>query len=97
MQNSTDITDNNDENRTEFRRRTLKSGKIVFNDNKSVLDCTIRNLSETGCQIIVTNNIDIPAAFELHLLSSGEKYQCEIIWRKASEAGVKFKSWFGIG
>jgi PilZ domain-containing protein len=96
MHNSPEQSQDHDENRSEFRRRTLKGGKIVFNDQKSVLDCTIRNLSETGCQIIVTNNIDIPKAFELHLASSGEKYQCEIIWRKANEAGVKFKSWYGI-
>ena len=96
MQDSQDTSENNDEHRSEFRRRTLKSGKIVFNDQKSVFDCTIRNLSETGCQIIVPNQKDIPMSFELHLISSGEKYQCEIIWRKSNKAGVKFKSWYGI-
>jgi len=96
MDTPQDIPDNNDENRSEFRRRTLKSGKIIFNDQKSVLDCTIRNLSETGCQIMVSTHKDLPYAFDLNLTSSGEKYQCEVIWRKGNEAGVKFKSWHGI-
>ncbi len=96
MHNPQDVSENHDDNRSEFRRRTLKSGKIVFNEQSSVIDCTIRNLSDTGCQIIVLNHNDIPTAFELLLPSSGEKYQCEIIWRKGNEAGVKFKSWHGI-
>lgn len=96
MQKLQDSPEEHGEHRSEFRRRTLKSGKIVFNDQKSVIDCTIRNLSETGCQIVVSNLIDIPDDFDLHLTSSGEKYQCGIIWRKANEAGVKFKAWHGI-
>ncbi len=70
----------------------MKSGKIVFNHHQSVLDCTIRDLSEIGCRIIVQNQIDLPADFELHLTSSDEKYHCQIIWRKGKEAGIKFKS-----
>ena len=27
---------------------TLKAGRIVFNQRRSVLDCTVRNLSSTG-------------------------------------------------
>ena len=96
MQKTNDMSENHDEHRSEFRRRTLKGGKIVFNDHKSVVDCTIRNLSATGCQIISPNLIDIPSAIELYLPSSGEKYQGEIIWRKGNEAGVKFKSGHGI-
>jgi len=97
MQKPQDTSENHSENRSEFRRRTLKNGKIIFNEQKSVMDCTIRNLSETGCQIIITGNADIPMTFDLLLPSSGERYQCEIMWRKLNEAGVKFKSWHGIG
>lgn len=92
MQESRDTSDNSDESRAELRRRTLKGGKIVFNHHQSVLDCTIRDLSEAGCRIIVQNQTDLPADFELHLTSSDEKYQSQIIWRKGKEAGVKFKS-----
>lgn len=97
MQNTLENQDENqDENRSEFRRRTLKSGKIIFNDQNSVLDCTIRNLSDTGCQIIVASNANLPVDFELVITSSSERYQCQVIWRKINEAGVKFKAWHGI-
>jgi hypothetical protein len=28
------------------QKRTLKKGRIVFNNRRSVIDCTVRNLSE---------------------------------------------------
>ena len=91
MQEQQNIPQKNDEARSEFRRRTLKGGKINFNSLQSVLDCTIRDLSKTGCRIIVPSQADFPDEFELHLPGSDEKFQCQIIWRKHYEAGVKFK------
>jgi len=91
MQEQQNIPQKEDDSRSEFRRRTLKSGKIIFNNLQSILDCTIRNLSKTGCRIIVPNQADFPAEFELQLPGSDEKFQCQVIWRKHHEAGVKFK------
>jgi hypothetical protein len=36
------------ERRTMSRHRTFKAGKIVLNEGQSVVDCTVRNVSETG-------------------------------------------------
>ena len=36
------------ERRTVPRTRILRGGKILFNDKRSVIDCTVRNLSEVG-------------------------------------------------
>jgi len=91
MQKQKNETEQSGENRSEWRHRTLKGGKIVFNNQQSVLDCTVRNLSKTGCRIIVANQIDIPSDFELHLPGSDKKFQCQIIWRKHHEVGIKFK------
>jgi len=91
MQEQHQITQKDDEARAEFRRRTLKGGKIIFNNRQSVLDCTIRDLSKVGCRLIVASQIDMPEDFELHFLGSDEKFQCHVIWRKQQEAGVKFE------
>ena len=91
MQEQQNIPQNDDESRSDFRRRTLKSGKIIFNNLQSVFDCTIRDLSKTGCRVIVPSQADLPAEFELHLPGSDEKFQCQTIWKKHQEAGVKFK------
>ena len=91
MQEQHTIRQKDDEARREFRRRTLKGGKIIFNNRQSILDCTIRDLSKAGCRIIVPSQADIPAEFELHLPGSDERFKCRIIWRKQKEAGVKFE------
>ena len=97
MQEQPNVSEHSDDNRSEPRRRTLKGGKIIFNNNQCVLNCTIRDLSKAGCRLSVPGQTGLPTEFELHLPSSDDKYQCQIIWRKSFEVGVKFKSWFGIG
>lgn len=49
------------------RRRTLKRGRIVFDDNRSVLDCTVHNLSENGAQLRLPSAVGVPDTFELHV------------------------------
>jgi hypothetical protein len=39
------------EQRRSSRNRTLLQGRVVFNNRFSLLDCTVRDLSETGAQI----------------------------------------------
>ena len=52
-----------DEYRTAPRRRLLKSGKISFGGG--AIDCTVRNLSETGAALDVTSPVGIPEHFTL--------------------------------
>jgi hypothetical protein len=77
-----------DERKTQ-RHRTLKGGKIVFNDRRSVFDCTVRNLSETGAKLAVTSTLGIPQRFAL-ALTDGRNFDCEIAWHTETEIGVRF-------
>jgi len=77
------------ENRIQSRLRTLKSGKIVFNDRRSVVDCTIRNLSRTGACLQMPTTAGIPEHFEL--LLEGVSRTCAIAWRSGSRMGVSFQ------
>ena len=53
-----------EERRKEARRRTLKAGKIMI-DGKSVIDCTVRNLTYKGANLEVGSPVGIPDTFEL--------------------------------
>ena len=53
------------ERRRDHRNRTLKSGRIVFNDGQSVIDCIVRNLSDSGACLQVNSTAGIRQAFEL--------------------------------
>ncbi|MCM2293191.1 PilZ domain-containing protein [Allorhizobium sp. BGMRC 0089] len=77
------------EKRSSARVRTLKGGRILLNNGYSTFDCVIRNLSETGAKLKLDMTAPLPDAFEL-LIHEGQRYRCEVRWRKGAEVGVKF-------
>ena len=79
------------ERRTHPRRRTLKGGKIIFGNRRSVFDCMVRNLSETGALLKLPNTIDIPDQFELQIVNEDIQVNAVVRWRTATELGVQFE------
>jgi hypothetical protein len=79
-----------DERRRVSRYRTLKSGKIVVHAGRSVVDCTVRNLSTNGALLIVASLAGIPEKFELVLDATGEHRVCRVAWRGEDRLGVAF-------
>lgn len=77
------------ENRSEIRRRTLKSARIVFNAGRSTIDCKVRNLSSQGARLEVVSVVGIPNTFDLRLTGDGLQ-ACRVIWRTLKELGVEF-------
>ena len=54
-----------DNKRSSPRQRVLKSGKMVFAGGSFSIDCTIRNISETGARLQVPTTVGIPEKFAL--------------------------------
>ncbi|MFA5900425.1 MAG: PilZ domain-containing protein [Hyphomicrobium sp.] len=79
-----------DERRKVSRRRVLKEGKIVYADGMRVVDCTIRDLSETGARLLVANTVSLPETFHLFEKAAGLVYPAAIVWRQATSVGVQF-------
>jgi len=50
----------------------------------------IRNMSETGAQLIVESPIGIPDDFTLLIKPELIKRACRVAWRKADRIGVRF-------
>lgn len=80
-----------DDKRKVPRRRVLKEGKIVYADGLRVLDCTIRDISESGARLLIANTVGLPDKFHLFEKSSGLIYPAAIAWRQANAIGVKFE------
>lgn len=74
------------------RRRVLKRGKVLFQDHTSLLDCTIRDLSEGGARLIIDHAITLPAEFRLVNVSDGETRDVRVAWRRGDQVGVGFLS-----
>lgn len=72
------------------RSKVLKGALIAFNQEFSAIPCTIRNISDTGAQLIVEGGWFIPDRFTLHVDVDGFKVECERVRHKGSECGVRF-------
>ena len=77
-----------DEHRIAPRRRVLKAGTIEFGGG--VIDCTVRNISETGAALEVVTPLYIPDRFTLVVPSDQFKRPCHVAWRREKRIGVAF-------
>jgi diguanylate cyclase (GGDEF)-like protein len=71
-------------------RRVLKAGSIAFNGGNSVLDCTVRRLSEMGASLDVVSSDAIPKRFKLSIESDGFSKLCEIVRKDARQIEIVF-------
>ncbi len=83
------MTSDQEKRRGDLRRKTLKSGKIIFNDGQSVMNCVVKDLSPTGARLEAESLVDCPRSFTL-ALASGPIYESEVRWMKFMAAGVRF-------
>jgi hypothetical protein len=78
------------ERREDRRQKAYKGGMIVFNDGRSSMACTIRNLTPIGALIEVENMAGVPVTFRLNL-KSGKSHDCVVRTRRGvSLIGVEF-------
>ncbi len=78
------------ERRRNPRARTLKTARIVFNHHRSVIDCTVRNLSPLGACLKVASAIGIPEEFDVIFDADQSIRPCRMIWHKETQLGVEF-------
>jgi len=72
------------------RRKTLKGGRIVFNEGWASFSCTIRNISEHGAKLQVESVLGIPSAFTLLFDDGSPPRKCLVKWRNPTSLGVEF-------
>jgi PilZ domain-containing protein len=77
-----------DNHRVAPRHRVLKAGSIEFNGG--AIDCTVRNVSDTGAQLEVASDLGIPDAFWLVIAGSQTPRHCRVAWRNDRRIGVAF-------
>jgi hypothetical protein len=78
------------ERRRQSRARTLKSARILFNKHRSVIDCTVRNLSPVGACLKVASAIGIPERFDVIFDADHTVRPCRVVWHKENQLGVEF-------
>jgi len=77
------------EKRGSVRRRVLKTAFIIMSDKAPKLECTVRNISETGAALQVSTTIGIPKSFVV--IIDGVHHHCHSVWRTDAMIGVAFE------
>jgi hypothetical protein len=74
------------------RRKTRFKATIVHGPQRDTLECTVRDLSETGARLRVDAPDALPAVFHLVWSADRAVLEVESVWRSGTETGVKFLS-----
>jgi hypothetical protein len=78
------------ESRRADRVRTFLRARIVFNNQNSTIDCTVKNISSTGAKIELSDGLTVPEIFDLVIPQKGRTYRAQIAWRGTESMGVRF-------
>lgn len=70
------------------RQRTLLGARVVFNNRRSTLDCVVRNLSDAGALILISDAVALPAVFELEIEHKRRIYGARFRWRDGERVGI---------
>ncbi len=71
------------------RRRTLKKGRVVLSDS-TVMDCLVRDLSETGARLEFAAAVGLPETFRVLVVGSNLLHPATLSWQRGLSAGVHF-------
>lgn len=85
------------ERRKTPRQRTLLSGRVVFNQRRATLDCVVRNFSDAGALILLSDAVALPAAFDLEIDHKQRSYGARVRWRNGERIGLDFQDQASAG
>ncbi len=71
------------------RARFIMSAQIVYDDSKSVMDCTVLNMSEGGVALESEDTLNLPEHFKLQF-ELGPTFDCRVCWMHGNKLGVRF-------
>ena len=77
------------ERRKSPRTRVLKRAKMLLGKS-SVIDCVVRNVTNSGAGLEFQNTNALPESLDLTLDAGHSARPSRVVWRKLNRAGVKF-------
>jgi hypothetical protein len=72
------------------RTQVLKGAKIIFGNRSCLLDCVVKNLTNSGARLELPSLIGIPPSFELSFDQGRIMRSCRVMWQKGNNIGVSF-------
>lgn len=78
------------EQRQSVRYRSLLGAKVSYDQRRATLECVVRNISEGGALIVVSDAVLLPPDFDLEIAQRQRSYRAHICWRSGTRVGVSF-------
>jgi hypothetical protein len=78
-----------EERRALPRKRSLEQAKVLLPDWK-VIDCVVRDISDSGARLEFAKEPRLPGRFRLLILSQSLVVAVELEWQQGDVAGVRF-------
>lgn len=72
------------------RARVFKGATIIISLSKSEIACIVRNQNESGAELKVPPEANIPDRFTLYVPVDGVAYEATLQWRRSERVGVRF-------
>lgn len=72
------------------RLRTLLPALIERSDGASQLQCLVRDISDTGAKLQLSDAVALPANFRMSIPKLGRQHEARIRWRRGDMVGVEF-------
>lgn len=77
--------------RRDQRYRVLRRGRAIVDGLHTVIDCTVRNLSESGAQLRFASYFVPPDRFKLEIVGAGEPRWVQVRWQVGNDVGVQYE------
>lgn len=72
------------------RMRTFMAARVSYAQGANVIECTIRNFSEGGAKLQISDSITLPGIFDLIIPQRNSIRRVRLCWRKEEFCGVAF-------
>ena len=79
-----------DDKRRQRRQRVLKDGRIITLDQRSVVNCMVRDLSRTGARLKCGDQVAVPNEFLLQVGHDATMTPAKAMWRRGTDIGIVF-------
>ncbi len=76
--------------RARSRVRSFKMAKIMFDEDKSIYDAILKNVSAYGATLNVASTESLPDIFKLMIVHDNITVPCQVKWRRSDSIGVAF-------
>jgi len=82
------IPDRASQRRGAARKRALLAGKLSNEDSSVTVDCTIRDLSDTGALVELSAPEMLPKTLRLLQIKDGIVWDVQVAWRRGNRMGL---------